>query len=180
MEEIIKAYNKWHKPLLNGFLSYYEELTVEEIIESVTIKHGEGPFLLSNPHYNRIKDKKNVFRSKRTKLIRKIDKIKECEQSNFEELFTIIKNCQVLGIGDLINYDISLAIGSRLNKYPNQLYLHASVLKAAKSLKLEINNNRVHREDLNTVFGNMKPHHIENMLCIYNKVITGLPPHTAA
>jgi hypothetical protein len=180
MEEIIKAYNKWHKPLLNGFLSHYENLTIKEVIESVTIKYGEGPFLLSNPHYKRIRNKEIAFNSKKTQLLNNLENIIQCEQSNFEELYNIIKDCQVTGINDLMNYDISLAIGSKLNKYPNQLYLHRSVINAARALMLEINNNRVHSKDLNTVFGNMKPHHIENMLCIYNKAIIRLTAHTAA
>ncbi len=168
IERIIEDYNKWHGPLLDGFLKYYNTLDLKKVIECVTVCKGSGPHSLLNPHYRRIKE--IPLNEKQKELEDKIKSIKKCK--SFNDLYKIVEEGELLGIGPLINYDISLAIGSKLDIYPEDLYLHSkTVLGTANVLGLEKNGNRVKSKDLKNIFKSMKPHHIENMMCIYHKAI---------
>jgi len=173
IQNIIKAYNKWHAPLLDGFIEYFKTENINEVIRFATKEKGLGPFFLKNPHYKHIRHEPL---KKKYKLLLKSG-IDKKGFKDFNSLYDFIKDIDVDGIDIVINYDISLAIGASLKiPLPTQVYLTSTeVKKSAKKLNgKRTNGQRINKEDIHPAFKDLKPYHVENLLCIYADAIQNL------
>jgi hypothetical protein len=70
----------------------------------------------------------------------------------------------------LASYDTALRIGFKLNKLPEDVYLHAGTQKGSAALKLTGHRSVLGIDQVREKypeFSRLKPHEIENFLCIY-------------
>lgn len=74
----------------------------------------------------------------------------------------------VPGIGELYVYDTSLRIGAKLNLLPERVYLHAGIRRGARALGLKA-DKALKVSVLPTEFHSLRPHEIEDVLCIFKK-----------
>ena len=105
-----------------------------------------------------------------------LEEIKKVKR--FDDLFVLIKElCKdIRGIGKLYIYDTSLRIGTRLNLFPTKVYLHAGTRVGAQALGFDIKNESIEVSELPKELQKLKPHEIEDVLCIYRECLkaTGL------
>jgi hypothetical protein len=88
---------------------------------------------------------------------------------DFAELFALIDAAMepMPGLGELYVYDTSLRIGSRLNLLPEKVYLHAGTRRGARALGLNARAATLDVSDLPKSFRILRPHEIEDVLCIF-------------
>lgn len=162
LERYLKSYIKNNKKSLNNYLAKYSKLKdMNDVITcAVMAKFPNGN---KHPHQRRVK--LQVMEQVRDKLLEEENKIKECK--SFDELIEIIESCKVKGFGELAIYDTALRIGSKINIYPEKIYLHAGTKIGAKELGLKIDNKVIEVSKLPEELKKLKPYEIEDFLCIY-------------
>jgi hypothetical protein len=78
-------------------------------------------------------------------------------------------------VGELMVYDTALRIGAFLKLEPVSVYLHAGTKTGAKALGLTVSGKKnINVTDLPKEFRKLKPHEIEDCLCIYKDNIDSL------
>lgn len=120
-----------------------------------------------HPHQYRIRGKS--LKELQDKLLKEIDAIGNSK--DFEELFSIIDNTRVYGIGNLTKYDVAQRIGKYLNLFPKKIYVHCGTKIGAQYLIGKIKSRTITKEQLPTVFNdeNLSCSEIEDILCIYKE-----------
>jgi hypothetical protein len=73
----------------------------------------------------------------------------------------------VRGIGKLYVYDTAIRLGAYLQLFPLQVYLHAGTRSGARALGLDYRVNSVSPTYLPAALQQLKPHEVEDVLCIY-------------
>jgi hypothetical protein len=76
---------------------------------------------------------------------------------------------QIRGIGELYVYDTALRIGAHLGLLPREVYLHAGARTGARALGLDHRAESVPVGQLPVELRRLKPHEIEDVLCIYKE-----------
>ena len=97
--------------------------------------------------------------------------LKQCDFDacdDFHDLFCLIDETvrPIDGIGELYVYDTALRIGAFLRLTPNRVYLHAGVRVGARALGFS-GGDYILPADLPSELSVLKPHQIEDCLCIY-------------
>ncbi len=89
--------------------------------------------------------------------------------SNFKDLHTLVQRegRDEKYIGELTIYDTALRIGAKLEKYPEDVYLHAGTRKGAKMLGLNVKAECLSLDAFPKEFHQLEPHEIEDVLCLY-------------
>jgi len=109
--------------------------------------------------------------------------------ANLEEIIHCQSFCELLqGVesatkaihtfGELAVYDTALRIGAKLDIWPEVVYFHAGTMKGYKELagtmkdykermKTKVKQGWVPLDDLPEEVRVLKPHHVENFLCIF-------------
>jgi hypothetical protein len=62
-------------------------------------------------------------------------------------------------------YDTALRIGAKLNLFPTRVYLHAGTREGVRGL--DAREDALYVADLPRKFHALKPHEIEDVLCIF-------------
>jgi len=88
---------------------------------------------------------------------------------SFEELHGVIAATirPIAGIGELTVYDTALRIGAFLGFEPCGVFLHAGTRVGARRLGLDTSNEFLPLDSLPAELRVLKPHEIEDVLCIY-------------
>lgn len=73
----------------------------------------------------------------------------------------------VRGISELYVYDTALRLGAHLRLLPDAVYLHAGTRRGAKALGLDYNSDSIPPSQLPAVLHRLRPHEVEDVLCIY-------------
>jgi len=68
-----------------------------------------------------------------------------------------------------------LRIGARLNLFPMKVYLHAGARQGARTLGLNARAATLDVSDLPTEFHALRPHEIEDVLCIFKDELASPP-----
>ena len=127
-------------------------------------------------HHRRLKRYAHQRRLKRKTLLQAkkvlLTNTQEIEKAKtFDELFTLIESLvlNINGIGELYVYDTSLRIGAKLGLLPTKVYLHRGTREGAKNLNIGIKGNTksIEVSSLPPEFQLIKPHEIEDALCIF-------------
>jgi len=71
------------------------------------------------------------------------------------------------GLGELYYYDTALRIGANLKLMPQLVYLHRGTREGARALGLDWRADSLDRGALPKELAPLKPHEIEDFLCIY-------------
>ena len=104
--------------------------------------------------------------------------LKKCDLRrcrDFHDVLCLVDNTvrPIKGIGELYIYDTSLRIGAFLRLSPDRVYLHAGTRIGARALGLT-SGDYILCSDLPNAFTVLKPHQIEDCLCIYKREIAML------
>jgi hypothetical protein len=107
-------------------------------------------------------------------LLSCVAEIEACK--NFDSLHELIKSkLQIPFAGELYWYDTSFRIGISRGVYPQKIYLHAGTRKGAIALGMyEKGKEVLEKSELvekYPEFAKMKPHQIEDFLCIKNDML---------
>ncbi len=91
------------------------------------------------------------------------------EARSFADLITRVANAvrPVCGIGELYIYDTALRLGGHLRLLPREVYLHAGTRRGAQALGLDPRSESVPPHCFRPVLQRLRPHEIEDVLCIY-------------
>src|SRR5260370_21958140 len=100
-------------------------------------------------------------------LLRKRESMCSCR--SFEALFETVENGgrALPGIGELVVYDTALRIGAYLKLEPEEVFLHRGTREGAKALGFDGGRRSIRPDELPIAFRRLKPHEIEDCLCIY-------------
>lgn len=88
---------------------------------------------------------------------------------NFDELFDMVDLAlqHVTGVGELYVYDTSLRLGARLGLEPTKVYLHSGTRVGARALGFDGRARALAISELPAAFYELRPHEIEDVLCIF-------------
>lgn len=95
--------------------------------------------------------------------------------STFAHLFSIVDR-EIAGIpkiGKLMVYDTALRIAAWRQLEPEVVYLHAGTRDGAKALGLDTRRPYIAIADIPRALRRLRPHQIEDVLCIYKEVLKG-------
>jgi hypothetical protein len=100
-------------------------------------------------------------------LTARIRTIQSCK--DFQELFQLTESVGRVtkGIGELTIYDTAQRIGAYLGLSPKMVYLHAGTRKGARMMRLDGGRQFLRIQELPSAFSGLKPHEVEDCLCIY-------------
>ena len=97
---------------------------------------------------------------------------------SFDELIIAIDRAiaPIRGVGELLVYDTSLRIGAKLRLMPDRVYLHSGTRHGARVLGLPWRGRSISLDELPVAFRVLKPHEIEDCLCIFKDQLSTLTP----
>ncbi|BCS54582.1 hypothetical protein [Geobacter sp. SVR] len=98
--------------------------------------------------------------------------IKSCK--SFDELLSLLEAQRLKGIGALAIYDTALRIGFSKNFYPTLIYLHAGTAVGAAQVANIRGKQTLDRSELPPPFKALKPHEVEDCLCICKRQLQWL------
>jgi hypothetical protein len=171
MANVVKSYKRCCRPHHSEQLQFYK--TQESLSEAIEKAALAG---LSNgkrhSHQRRIPG--IVLLSAKDNLIRYSHDLAGCK--SFSELHAKIDKIigDIVGIGELTVYDTALRIGAYLALEPELIYLHAGVRHGVKALGLYHRLQTLKKSELPKEFHELKPHEIEDCLCIYKRELSGI------
>lgn len=94
---------------------------------------------------------------------------------SFDEMHGMV--CEVgksiRSIGELAVYDTTLRIGAKLAIEPTRVYLHRGTRVGATALGVGIRQRSIETTELPRAFAQLKPHEIEDCLCIFKDFLSG-------
>jgi hypothetical protein len=100
-----------------------------------------------------------------------------CATRSFADLHELIES-MIRGIhkvGELMVYDVSLRIGSRLGLEPTEVYLHRGTREGAVALGLDGRRKTIRVDELPLELRSLRPRELEDLLCIYKSELKRLP-----
>ncbi len=124
-----------------------------------------------HPHQSRIP--RNVLREFAKCLSSRERDLREA--SSFDELHRVVREVgdRIHGIGVLAVYDTTLRIGVKRGLLPTRVYLHRGAMDGAGALGIDHNCPVISVSELPKPFADLKPHEIEDCLCIFKKLLSG-------
>ena len=100
------------------------------------------------------------------------------EARSFDELHRVVLEVGYLiyGIGELAVYDTALRIGMKRDLLPTRVYLHRGTRSGARALGINRNCPSISVSELPEPFADLKPHEIEDCLCIFKGLLSSAQP----
>ena len=100
------------------------------------------------------------------------------EAPSFDELHRVVLEVGALipGIGELAVYDTALRIGVKRDLLPTRVYLHRGTRSGARALGINRNCPSISVSELPEPFADLKPHEIEDCLCIFKGLLSSAQP----
>lgn len=161
--DIVALYNAKNRKAKECVLAWMaKRASLEEAIEAAAMARICGK---RHPHQRRLKV---CSLEKGTRdLLAKAHDISACR--DFDELLNLVDKAvrSVSGLGELYIYDTAERIGAFLGKLPEKVYLHAGTRKGAENWGLDTNAGVIEMKDLPRELQALKPHEVEDLLCIY-------------
>jgi hypothetical protein len=99
---------------------------------------------------------------------------------SFERLHELVADAigDIVGIGELTVYDVSVRVAAFLRLRPRYVYLHAGTRKGAKALGFTGREARLSRRDLPQPLQTLSAAALEDLLCIYKRELGRLRSST--
>jgi hypothetical protein len=162
---IVRDYIRRHRSKANCELQYFRNLPnlSAAIREAGLARYPDGQRFKRYPHQRRLSPDALEIATKR------LGEANLRSARSFDELITRVSAAvqPVDGIGELYVYDTALRLGGYLGFLPRKIYLHAGTRQGAKVLGLDHRSDFVSRNQLPLPIRRLKPHEIEDVLCIY-------------
>ncbi len=168
ISNVIRSYKRFYRPSLSKQLQFYNmQRSMSEVKEKAAL--AKLPSGKRHPHQRRISGE--VLQTAKNSLLR----LNLEDSKSFSELHAKVEKGikRIPGIGDLAVYDTALRIGAYLGLEPELVYLHAGVRDGVKALGLNHKLHTLEKSKLPREFHVLKPHEIEDCLCIYKKELGG-------
>lgn len=164
MVAIVIFYKKHCRPNLQKLLDHYATL---DSLTTAIDKAGLGKDDRGKRHPHQRRLTQHVLAEFTAQLLAREDELKKARK--FSELHRIIHRIgtPIGGIGPLMVYDTALRIGANRRIYPSSIHLHAGARKGAKALGLATTENILSRKAFPKPLAGLKPHEIEDCLCIF-------------
>lgn len=164
LKSITRTYIQKIRPRATEELNWFvQQTTLKSAVESSALAINSKGKRYS--HQRRLK-KKTLEKAKNMLLAN----LSELEKSqSFDDIFSLIEEIlkPIKGVGELYIYDTALRIGAKMNLLPAKIYLHAGTRVGAKALGLNSKLKFLGKHDLPQDFNDLKPHEIEDVLCIF-------------
>ena len=172
LQELIKAYIKYNRKNKNDELEQYSACyTIEETINKIGICrniHGKVYSHQCRVGEAKMKEFADILKPYAQEL-----SIATTFQQIYDILRVPVKNTHQ--IGDLAHYDVALRISAYCRCLPEEVFVQAGSEQGAKTWGMNIKNGKV---DLNQfpkiLTEQLKPHEIEDFLCIYQNDLENL------
>jgi hypothetical protein len=103
-------------------------------------------------------------------LLASVNELLACK--DFDALHALVKSkLQIPFAGELYWYDTAFRIGISMGIFPTKVYLHAGTKAGAMALGIYKGNGILKMSDLPAELQKMKPHQVEDFLCIKKDVL---------
>jgi hypothetical protein len=162
---IVRDYSHRHRPKTIRELQYFRDLPTLDaaISDAGRARYYDGKRHKRYSHQRRIPQE---ALERATKRLRRANlKEAQCFAELIERVQAAVRH--VHGIGELYVYDTAFRLGGHLELLPDQVYLHAGTRQGARALSLDHRSGSVSPQHLPILFQRLKPHEIEDVLCIY-------------
>jgi hypothetical protein len=164
LKAIVRTYIRQIRPRAEEELEWFRhQPSVEAAIECAA--------LATNSRGQRYSHQRRL---KRKTLEQACEILRACEPrirraKDFDELFHVVDSAlqDVAGIGELYIYDTALRLGARLSLEPTEVYLHSGTRVGARALGLNGRARTLSLSELPAAFQQLRPHEIEDVLCIF-------------
>lgn len=169
--EVVQDYIDRYRARANQELSFFRRLnSLDEAIEKAANADGKDGGM--HDHQWRIPE--TVLARAGKELLAKRAQISKC--TGFDSLIELVETTagSIRGFGELAIYDTAVRIGARLGMEPEFVYLHRGTRKGAKALGLTSRGKYLKVGELPAEFTKLKPHEIEDCLCIYARELACL------
>ena len=162
-KSLIRSYRRKYSPYRRKELSLFARQ--ESIVAVITKACGE-----KTSHRRRFK--KTVLKEFARRVLSVKSAVRKC--GNFKDLYDVIFENKIKGIGRLTVYDSALHIGAYKGLKPKEIYLHRGAKAGAKVIGIYKRGARTLKmEDMPGALCRLKPYEIEDFLCIYKKELSG-------
>jgi len=164
---IIKHYKRYKLANPDTWIEYCsQQPTLDLAIEKAALCTNQNN--KRHPHQYRLK--RIDLSSFSGSLQENISDIASC--TNFNDLINSVRSLKVAGIGELTVYDVAVRIGSFMNIWPEQIYLHAGAKVGAFALIGHLNGDIISKQLLPEEFQtpDLSCYELEDIMCIYKKI----------
>lgn len=169
--EVVQDYIDRYRARANQELSFFRRLnSLDEAIERAARAEVEG----GKKHDHQWRIPETALARAGKDLLAKRAQISKC--TGFDSLIELVETTagSIRGFGELAIYDTAVRIGVRLGMEPEFVYLHRGTRKGAKALGLTSRGKYLKVGELPAEFTKLKPHEIEDCLCIYASELSRL------
>ncbi len=172
LEAIVRAYQRRNLPKAQGELESFREMTLPEALSHAGLAErfdDKTKRWVRYDHQRRIP--KSSLEAARDSLL--AAPLANCR--SFHELFIAVHAAirHIPKIGELMVYDTSLRIGSRLGLLPDRVYLHAGTRAGARHLGFDWRSTCVERSQLPGPLRSLPAWQAEDVLCIFKDRFSG-------
>lgn len=170
-KEVVQDYIARYRDRANDELASLQMLnSLEEAIERAARAEVEG----GKKHDHQWRIPEAVLARAGKELLAKRPQISKC--TGFDSLIELVETTagSIRGFGELAIYDTAVRIGARLGMEPEFVYLHRGTRKGAKALGLASGGKYLKLSELPAEFTKLRPHEIEDCLCIYASELSRL------
>lgn len=170
-KDVVQDYIARYRDRANNELASFEMLnSLEEAIERAARAEVEG----GKKHDHQWRIPEAVLARAGKELLAKRAQISKC--TGFDSLIELVETTagSIRGFGELAIYDTAVRIGARLGMEPEFVYLHRGTRKGAKALGLASGGKYLKLSELPAEFTKLRPHEIEDCLCIYASELSRL------
>ncbi len=166
----VSDYIAHHRDDAVAELDFYRAMpTLRSVIKAAALaRTGDGG---KHPHQWRIPC--NVLREFGRCLSSREQDLREAP--SFDELHRVVREVgdRIHGIGVLAVYDTALRIGVKRDLLPTRVYLHRGTMSGAWALGIDRSCPVISVSELPEPFADLKPHEIEDCLCIFKGLLSG-------
>ncbi len=167
---MVRHYTWHYRPWAQDELERFSNLPFGEAIERAALAKDERGKRFS--HQRRLRG--SVLRKARNILVDAAKELWRCP--SFDQFHRLIQELLngMRGLGELYYYDTALRIGARMGLMPKRVYLHRGTRDGAHALRLDWRADSLDPRTLPKALAVLKPHEIEDFLCIYKDQLSPL------
>lgn len=170
LERIVDEYIRDHQDSAEREQRWFTiQADLRRAVEAAALAQSPSGKRLS--HQRRIPG--HVLQESRRRLLLKLPALKQAR--SFDTVYDLVSSTisPIPGIGELAVYDTALRIGAHLGLEPEKVYLHAGTRVGAAKLGLPSTSGYLEISQFPAELRRLKPHEIEDVLCIYKHRFDG-------
>lgn len=142
---------------------YRDQPGLSEAIEAAALARTKD----GGRHSHQARIPLRILEQGKRRLVRCVSELSRSR--TFDELFHVVDRARIRGLGELWAYDTAHRIGVYRGLEPTHVYLHRGTLEGAKALGLTHRRKILRIEKLPGAFRRLRPHEIEDCLCLYKE-----------